>query len=221
LQTSIKCAAIFTLWPQQLWIRPDENTLDPPQQNTTPVTRSARLRDFLSLERNVTLASGAVFLLVSHRPASLLPTIRSRCVAIPVPIPRKEAALQWLTAQGMRDAERWLAYAGGAPLRALDYAGNAALIERMLSAPAAVEDRDELELLAEALQKSALDRAFAALGGEAKYRTGAPPVSRARASAWLAYARRLGKDRPLCRHPLNPKLFSAYLIAAMPDEVTS
>jgi DNA polymerase-3 subunit delta' len=165
--------------------------------------------------------AGAVFLLVSHRPARLLPTIRSRCVAMPVPIPRKEAALQWLAEQGMPDAERWLAYAGGAPLRALDYAGKAVLIERMLSAPAAVEDRDELELLAEALQKSALDRAFATLGGEAKYRTGAPPVSRARANAWLAYARRLGEDRPLCRHPLNPKLFSAALIAAMPDEVTS
>jgi DNA polymerase-3 subunit delta' len=165
--------------------------------------------------------AGAVFLLVSHRPARLLPTIRSRCIALPVAIPRKEAALQWLSAQGMPDAERWLAYAGGAPLRALDYAGKAAIIERMLSAPTAVEDRDELELLVEALQKSALDRAFAALGGEAKYRTGAPPVSRARAKAWLAYVRQLGKDRPLCRHPLNPKLFSADLIAAMPDEVTS
>jgi DNA polymerase-3 subunit delta' len=91
--------------------------------------------------------AGAVFLLVSHRPARLLPTIRSRCVAIPVAIPRREAALQWLAAQGMRDADRWLAYAGGAPVRALDYADKAALIERMLSAPAAVEDRDELELL--------------------------------------------------------------------------
>ena len=165
--------------------------------------------------------AGAVFLLVSHRPARLLPTIRSRCVALPVAIPPREAALRWLSGQGMPDAERWLAYAGGAPLRALDYAGKAAVIERMLRAPAAVEDRDELELLAEALQKSALDRAFAALGGEAKYRTGASPVPRARGNAWLAYARQLGKDRPLCRHPLNPKLFSAYLIAAMPDEVTS
>ncbi len=138
--------------------------------------------------------AGAVFLLVSHRPARLLPTIRSRCVALPVAIPPREAALRWLSGQGMPDAERWLAYAGGAPLRALDYAGKAAVI---------------------------VDRAFAALGGEAKYRTGASPVPRARGNAWLAYARQLGKDRPLCRHPLNPKLFSAYLIAAMPDEVTS
>src|SRR5207247_4155502 len=61
--------------------------------------------------------AGAVFLLVSHRPARLLPTIRSRCVALPVAVPPREAALRWLSGQGMPDAERWLAYAGGAPLR--------------------------------------------------------------------------------------------------------
>ncbi|HXM83685.1 MAG TPA: DNA polymerase III subunit delta' [Burkholderiales bacterium] len=165
--------------------------------------------------------ASAMFLLVSHRPSRLLPTIRSRCVALPVAIPRKEVALQWLSAQGMQNAERWLAYAGGAPLRALDYAGKAALIEHMLRSPAPVEDRDELELLVEALQKSALDRAFVALGGEPKYRTGASPAPRSRARDWLAYARRLGQDRPLCRHPLNPKLFSAELIAGMPDDATS
>ena len=67
--------------------------------------------------------AGAMFILVSHRPAQLLPTIRSRCVAVPVPIPPREAALQWLLSQNIKEAERWLAYAGGAPLRAVDYAG--------------------------------------------------------------------------------------------------
>jgi len=37
--------------------------LDLPNENTKPATRTARLQDFLSLERNVTIASGAVFLL--------------------------------------------------------------------------------------------------------------------------------------------------------------
>src|SRR2546421_3429664 len=37
--------------------------LDLPDENTKPVTRIARLQEFLSLERNVTIASGAVFLL--------------------------------------------------------------------------------------------------------------------------------------------------------------
>lgn len=37
--------------------------MDLPNENTKPATRTARLQDFLSLERNVTIASGAVFLL--------------------------------------------------------------------------------------------------------------------------------------------------------------
>src|SRR5205823_7615954 len=66
--------------------------------------------------------SGAVFLLVSHRPAQLLPTVRSRCVALPVALPPVEVAQRWLESQHVKDAARWLAYAGGAPLRAMDYA---------------------------------------------------------------------------------------------------
>src|SRR5712664_4154318 len=97
--------------------------------------------------------SGVVFLLVSHRPAGLLPTIRSRCIALPVPVPPREAALQWLAEQGVKDAGRWLAYAGGAPLQALDYAADAAAWERLLESPQWVEDRENLERLAEALQK--------------------------------------------------------------------
>lgn len=162
--------------------------------------------------------AGAVFLLVSHRPARLLPTIRSRCVPLPVPLPPREAALTWLAAQGVPDAARWLAFAGGAPLRALDHAGRAGALERLMKEPAAVEDREELELLAEVLQKMALDRAFSALGAPPKYetaRSGADPV---RAAAWLAYARQMGQNRLLCRHPLNPKLFSAEMLAGLPQD---
>ena len=169
--------------------------------------------------------AGAVFLLVSHRPARLLPTIRSRCVPVPVPVPDAKAAAAWLGAQGVRNAERWLAFAGGAPLRALDYAtgerGEA--IERVLRGIAAgdrgalaeVKDRDALEPLAEVLQKMALDRAFAALIGRTKY-GGAAVAGNAR--AWLAYARAMGRSRTLTRHPLNQKLFAAEMVAGMPRE---
>jgi DNA polymerase III subunit delta' len=160
--------------------------------------------------------AGAVFLLVSHRPARLLPTIRSRCVALPVPIPAREEALKWLSAQGTQDAARWLAYAGGAPLNALEYAGKAHILERLLERPEPVEAREELEVLAEALQKIALDRAFTALGLAPKYETGVPPGERSRAGAWLAFARQMGEHRLLARHPLNPKLFSAEMLAGLP-----
>ena len=160
--------------------------------------------------------AGAMFILVSHRPARLLPTIRSRCVAIAVPLPSKEAALRWLAGQNIKDAERWLAYAGGAPLRALDYASQAPLLERLLQSPSIVEDREGIERLTEALQKIAYDRAFAAFGLPPKYRTGKATVSPAQAAAWIRYARWMNENRALSRHPLNPKLFSAEMVGAMP-----
>ena len=160
--------------------------------------------------------AGAVFILVSHRAARLLPTIRSRCVALAVPLPARATALQWLAAQNVKDAERWLAYAGGAPLRALDYAAEAPLLERLLQSPGVVEDREGIERLAEALQKIAYDRAFMAFGLPAKYRTGKAAVAPQSARAWIAYARKMNEDRALSRHPLNPRLFSAEMVAAMP-----
>jgi DNA polymerase-3 subunit delta' len=168
--------------------------------------------------------AGAMFILVSHRPASLLPTIRSRCVPVPVPLPEQKAAAAWLAAQGVGKPERWLAFAGGAPLRALEYAtgerGEA--IERVLVALAAgdraalgeIRTREELEPLAEVLQKMALDRAFAQLSGRTKYGGATVPGD---GRAWLAYARAMGRHRLLARHPLNPKLFAAEMVAGMPQ----
>jgi DNA polymerase III subunit delta' len=158
----------------------------------------------------------AVFLLVSHRPSQLLPTIRSRCVALAVPIPQRPAAIQWLAEQGVSNPERWLAYAGGAPLQAADYAANASVLDRLLREPLPVDDRDELEALADALQKIALDRALASFGLPPKYQTGSGPLNPAQARAWLAFARQMVKHRELCGHPLNPKLFSAAMIADLP-----
>ena len=162
--------------------------------------------------------AGAVFLLVAHRPSQLLPTIRSRCVALAVPVPPQELALRWLVEQGARNPERWLAYAGGAPLRALEYAGNAEVLERLLQRPMPVDDRDELEALADALQKLALDRALAAMGLPPKYQTGTIPRDPAKAREWLAYSRAMVERRLLSRHPLNPKLFSAEMLASLPSK---
>jgi DNA polymerase-3 subunit delta' len=170
--------------------------------------------------------AGAMFLLVSHRPSTLLPTIRSRCVPVPVPLPDPGAAAKWLEGQGVKEAARWLAFAGGAPLRALEYAAGerGAVIERALKVvaarePTAVSEREDLEPLAEVLQKIALDRAFAALCGSAKYSTapkGAARGGQGDARAWLAYARALGEHRLLVRHPLNPRLLAADMLAGLP-----
>jgi len=163
--------------------------------------------------------ASAVFLLVSHRPARLLPTIRSRCVALPVAVPPRETALQWLSGQQLRSPERWLAYAGGAPLLALEYAEKAETVERLLQHPAPVDDRDALDALAEALQKMALDRALSAFGLPPKYQTGVGRADPTQAHAWLKFARQMGEHRQLSRHPLNPKLFSAEMLAGLPKSL--
>ena len=143
---------------------------------------------------------------------------------VPVPLPDPKAANAWLTAQGVKNAARWLAFAGGAPLRALDYAtgGRGEAIERVLRAIASgnrtaiaeVKERAELEPLAEVLQKMVLDRAFGALAGRGKY--GGTAVA-GDGRAWLAFARAMGRHRALIRHPLNHKLFAAEMVAAMPE----
>jgi DNA polymerase-3 subunit delta' len=165
----------------------------------------------------------AQLILVSHRPARLLATLRSRCVAVPVPAPDASASLAWLEGQGARDAASWLAFASGSPLRALGYlqAGatlarrRQALQARDLDALSRADDREQLEELAEVLQKHALDQAFAAYCGRAKYGAAAGSKSGA---AWLRYARLMGWNRALARHPLNPRLFAYEMLAAMPRE---
>ena len=169
--------------------------------------------------------SGAVFVLVSHRPARLLPTIRSRCVALAAGLPERAAAEAWLDSHGVADAARWLAFAGGAPLRALEYATSprgetiSRLLRALQSSPreaGAIGDREELEALAETLQKFALDRAFSAFGADARFGTVGPATPAGAGAQWLRYARAMGRNRALARHPLNPRLFAAEMIAAMP-----
>jgi DNA polymerase-3 subunit delta' len=166
----------------------------------------------------------AMFILVSHRPARLLATIRSRCVAVPVPVPDAGVSLAWLESQKARDAASWLAFASGSPLRALQYASEAgatlarrreALAARDFDVLRAVNDREQLEELAEVLQRHALDKAFATYCGRAKYGTAAGSQD---GPAWLRYARLMGRNRALARHPLNPRLFAGEMLATMPQD---
>ena len=166
----------------------------------------------------------ALFLLVSHRPARLLATIRSRCVAVPVPLPEPQAALAWLESQGVKDAPIWLAFANGAPLRALSLSEESggsllqlrqALGSGALEALAAVNDRTQLEALSDSLQKFALDKAMATYCGVTRF---GPAKPSRQGLAWLRYARLMGRNRALASHPLNPRLFAAEMLREMPKE---
>lgn len=65
------------------------------------------------------------FLLVTSRVARLPATVRSRCRTVPVATPSGEYALDWLvkqTAVNPEIAREWLAFCGGAPRRAAEFA---------------------------------------------------------------------------------------------------
>jgi DNA polymerase-3 subunit delta' len=103
-------------------------------------------------------APSTLFLMVSSDPARLLPTIRSRCQVMPVPLPSLQQAEKVLTEQGLSDARRWLALAGGAPGLALDLAasGQLAWLETMVKRLTAGKSLDPLGLAAE-LEKAVKD----------------------------------------------------------------
>lgn len=176
-------------------------------------------------------ASGACFILISDNKRYLLPTVRSRCVSLPLAVPQEASALAWLKSEGVADAEDWLAFAGGAPLLAKEHAesdrgGRIAQVVDLLrrggraalhSWP--VADREHMEVLAEVLQKWALDQAFRAVSGKGRFfpRSGNGTSAKGvEPSAWLAFAREAGRYRVAARHPLNPKLFAADLIGRLP-----
>lgn len=70
-----------------------------------------------------------LLLLLSHQAGQLLPTLRSRCQKLVVPLPEKAQAVAWLQARGCSDAEEVLLRASGAPLQALALAEAGRLAE--------------------------------------------------------------------------------------------
>lgn len=59
-----------------------------------------------------------MFILVADALDEVLPTIRSRCVLVEVPIPDPAACMSWLAARGVAEPAAALALASGAPLAA-------------------------------------------------------------------------------------------------------
>lgn len=163
-----------------------------------------------------------LFLLVSGEASRLLPTIRSRCQQVPIPPPEHHAALAWLRTQGVKDAEAMLAYAGGAPLKALALTEAGDLrreFARRIAEPrpdalALTDFCQTLEpaLVVAWLQQWAYDLSRAAMTGEVRYH-GAQRDRLVAISGKLdlgklhRFTGELCEARALARHPLNPRLF--------------
>jgi len=163
-----------------------------------------------------------VFLLVATQPDRLLPTVRSRCVRLALPLPDSDEVLRWLREQGIEQPESALAAVGGAPLAALKGAASEsdrlAFIEGIRAPgfdPIALAEsvqRVPLPDLVGWLQRWSFDLQLARETGRVRYHLGQekPIVAIALccpATGIAAYLRRLAQARALARHPLNPKLF--------------
>lgn len=170
-----------------------------------------------------------LFILVTHKPQQILPTILSRCRILSMPFPKAFEAEVWLREKGMADPLPLLAESGNAPLAALALASeDHAPQDKFLEAMAFPESLDPVAI-AEAYQKTALpdliswlqkwchDLATHAYSGKIRY---FPRLSdrinavsgRANKIALMRFQRKLGHAQRISSHPVNARLFIEELI---------
>lgn len=170
--------------------------------------------------------------LVSDRPARLLPTIRSRCQSVPLRPPPAGEAVAWLAERGVKDPELALALAGGAPLLAAalaepeerDWRGR---VVAELSRPDGAHaiafatgfDRARLDRTLSWMQSWVHDLVRLKTAGEVRHHRDARPAlaakaKRARLDSLLALERELVQARRLAAHPLNARLVVEHLMLA-------
>ncbi|MDR2164766.1 MAG: DNA polymerase III subunit delta' [Zoogloeaceae bacterium] len=129
-----------------------------------------------------------LFLLVSSEPMLLLPTLRSRCQTLPIPLPDAALTLRFLRDARVPDAEAWLALAGGAPELARQLAEGTSL-DWLDVLTRALESGGQLEVIAAA---SALERKLKAVKG------GNPlPQAMESAQKWLVDLNLAARELPI------------------------
>jgi DNA polymerase-3 subunit delta' len=171
------------------------------------------------------------FMLVSHHPGQVAPTLRSRCLRLAAPQPPRGQATSWLAEQQVAGPEAVLAQADGAPLAALRLADPAWQEERgvwlaALAKPASLtvvalaarvetgardERRDRLTLAIDWLGAWTSDLARVAAGGAPRRNPDFADALQALAPsvappALFRYHRSLAEQRALVTHPLQPRL---------------
>lgn len=171
---------------------------------------------------------GLLFILVTHKPQSLLPTLLSRCLTFALAAPDAVIAARWLAGQGIENAADALAFAGFSPLQAqLGVTGSDAR-EKLLRAirqPATLDvfaladalQKTEQMLVVQWLQQWCYDLISQKLTGKVRYHPAAQaaigqlvadldPLNLARLQSFLQTAKRESQ------HTLNAKLFFESLL---------
>lgn len=176
--------------------------------------------------------AGLLFILVSHKPQQLLPTILSRCLTFVLSAPDHETATGWLAEQGVKHPAEALASSGFSPLLAVQHDEQAGVEERKKLLHAARQPASmDIFSLAEALQKAEQvlvvqwmqqwchDLTSMKLTGRVRYHLGdeavigklvesVSPLNLSRLQKVMTVAKRESQ------HTLNPKLFyESFLLA--------
>lgn len=173
---------------------------------------------------------GLLFILVSHKPQQLLPTILSRCLSFTLAAPDAASAERWLAEQGVERPAEVLAASGFSPLQAVQVDEHLGGEERdkLLRAvrqPAAMDvfslaevlQKTEQVLVVQWLQQWSYDLGAMKLAGRVRYHPAneatirklvesVEPLNLARLQKYLQTAKREAQ------HTLNPKLFFESLL---------
>ncbi|MCP5245178.1 MAG: DNA polymerase III subunit delta' [Burkholderiales bacterium] len=171
-----------------------------------------------------------LFILVSHQPQRLLPTIRSRCQQIAMPVPDTATASQWLEQQLQqtgcsepKDGLMLLALSGFSPLSALSFQDKILQHRKFIeeiSTPqrfdpltmAEMVQNQDLAVTVDWLQKWCYDLVCFHAAGKVRYHAHLETriqriCGQLNRQACMAYLRFLNTRQPLSRHPVNARLF--------------
>jgi DNA polymerase-3 subunit delta' len=152
-------------------------------------------------------------LLTASDPEALLPTVRSRCQRLALPLPPAAQALAWLAARGIGQPETLLAASGGQPLDAAAIAADGIDSVAWERLPAAVRQGRPAALagwplarLIDALQKLCHDLMCSRAAGVPRYFSAAAlaPALRPSAPEWPALAQWSRELMVAARHDEHP-----------------
>ena len=173
---------------------------------------------------------GLLFILVSHKPQQLLPTILSRCLSFALPAPDTASAVRWLKEQGVKNPAGALAASGFSPLQAVQLDEQLGSEERDallrgVRQPAAFDvfglaealQKTEQVLVVQWLQQWCYDLSSMKLAGKLRYHPGeeaaikklVEPVSSLNLARLQKYLQSMKRE---AQHTLNPKLFLESLL---------
>jgi DNA polymerase III subunit delta' len=161
----------------------------------------------------------ARFVLSCAAPQALLPTIRSRCQAVPLALPSSDLALAWLASHKVAQPEVMLAACGGQPLEALQWIqeGVDAAAWMRLPRQLAVGDVGQLASwplprLVDALQKFCHDVLCAAHGAPPRYFPPACVPKATNVGALHAWSKALAQTQRHAEHPWSLPLMVESLV---------